>query len=47
MEGSSLTMDFEGFFLHEYLDSFFFDPEDVAYLSMGAISNFGKGTGLF
>jgi len=31
---------------HAYLGSFFLDPEDVTDLSMGAIWNFGKGTGL-
>ena len=31
---------------HTYLGSFFLDPEDVTNLSMGAIWNFGKGTGL-
>jgi len=29
-----------------YLGSFFLDPEDVTYLSMGAVWSFGKGTGL-
>jgi len=31
---------------YAYLGSFFMDPEDVTNLSMGAILNFGKGTGL-
>jgi hypothetical protein len=31
---------------HAYLGSFFWDPQDVTNLSMGAIWNFGKGTGL-
>jgi len=31
---------------HAYLGSFFLDPEDVTNLNMGAIWNFGKGTGL-
>ena len=31
---------------HTYLGSFFLDPEDVMNLRMGAIWNFGKGTGL-
>ena len=31
---------------HAYLGSFFLDPEDVANMSIGAIWNFGKGTGL-
>jgi len=31
---------------HTNLGSFFLDPEDVRKLSMGAIWNFGKGTGL-
>jgi hypothetical protein len=46
MQRASLNGDFEGFFLHAYLGSFFFYPEDVANLSMGAIWNFGKETGL-
>jgi hypothetical protein len=46
MDGDSLTEDFEGLFLHEYLGSFFMDPEDVVNSSMGAISNSGKETGL-
>jgi hypothetical protein len=31
---------------HTYLGSFFLDPEDIRKVSMGAIRNFGKGTGL-
>ena len=31
---------------HATLDSFFLDPEDVKSLSLGAIWNFRKGTGL-
>jgi hypothetical protein len=31
---------------HVYLGSFFLDPEDITSLSMGAIWNFSKGTGL-
>jgi hypothetical protein len=31
---------------HTYLGSFFLDPEDVRELSLGAIWNFIKGTGL-
>jgi len=31
---------------HTYLGSFLLDPEDVMNLSLGAIWNFGKGTGL-
>jgi len=31
---------------HAYLGSFFFDPEDIRVLGMGAIWNFAKGTGL-
>jgi len=31
---------------YAYLGSFFLDPEDVTNLSMGAIWNFGRGTGL-
>jgi len=31
---------------HTYLGSFFFDPEDIRVLGMGAIWNFAKGTGL-
>jgi hypothetical protein len=46
MEGGCHTGDFKGFFLSAYLGSFFLDPEDVANLSIGAIWNFGKGTGL-
>jgi len=30
-----------------YLVSFFLDPEDIRKLSIGAIWNIGKGTGLF
>jgi len=30
---------------HTYLVSFFFDPQDVRSLSMGAIWNFIKGAG--
>jgi len=32
---------------HTYLGSFFLDPEDIRKLSIGAIWNFRKGTGLF
>jgi hypothetical protein len=32
---------------HANLGSFFLDPEDVMNLSMVAIWNYGKGTGLF
>jgi len=32
---------------HTYLGSFFLDPEDIRKLSIGAIWNFAKGTGLF
>ena len=31
---------------HAYLGSFFLDPDDDTNVSMGAIMNFGKGTGL-
>jgi hypothetical protein len=31
---------------HAYLGSFFLDPEDIKSLSLGAIWNFGNGTGL-
>jgi hypothetical protein len=31
---------------HAQLCSFFLDPEDIRKLSIGAILNFGKGTGL-
>jgi hypothetical protein len=31
---------------HTYLGSFFLDPEDIGKLSLGAIWNFAKGTGL-
>jgi len=31
---------------HTYLGSFFLDPEDVRKLSIGAIWNFAKGTGI-
>jgi len=31
---------------HNYLGSFFLDPEDIKKLVMGAIWSFGKGTGL-
>jgi len=31
---------------HICLGSFFLDPEDIRKVSMGAIWNFGKGTGL-
>jgi len=31
---------------HAYLGSFCLDPKNVTNLSMGAIWNFGKGTGL-
>jgi hypothetical protein len=37
MVEGSLTRDFEGFFCHIYLGSFYLDPEDVANLSMGDI----------
>jgi len=30
---------------HARLDSFFLDPEDIMNLRMGAIWNYGKGTG--
>jgi len=30
---------------HPYLDSFFLEPEDMKSLGLGAIWNFGKGTG--
>jgi len=33
-------------FRHTYLGSFFLDPEDIRKLSIGAIWNFAKGTGL-
>jgi hypothetical protein len=33
--------------IHTYLGSFFLDPEDIWKLSIGAIWNFAKGTGLF
>jgi hypothetical protein len=47
MERGSLTGDFEGIlFLHAYLCCYFLDLEDVPILSIGAIWNFGKGTGL-
>jgi hypothetical protein len=29
-----------------YLGSFFMDPEDIKSLSLGAIWNFSKGTGI-
>jgi len=29
-----------------HLGSFFLDPEDITIVSIGAIWNFGKGTGL-
>ena len=45
MEGSSLTGDFEGFFSHAYLGSFFLDPEDVTNLSMSANWKFANETG--
>jgi len=32
--------------IHTYLGSFFLDPEDIRKLSIGAIWNFAKGTGL-
>ena len=31
---------------HAYLGSFFLDPEDIRSISLGAIWNFSKGTGL-
>jgi len=31
---------------HAHVGSFFLDPEDIRKLSIGAICNFGKGTGL-
>jgi hypothetical protein len=31
---------------HEYLGSFFLEPEDIKNISLGAIYNFGKVTGL-
>jgi hypothetical protein len=31
---------------HQYLGSFFFDPEDIRVLGVGGIWNFIKGTGL-
>jgi len=31
---------------HAYLASFFLDPEYIMNLNIGAIWNFGKGTGL-
>jgi hypothetical protein len=31
---------------YTYLGSFFLDPEDIRKLSVGAIWNFAKGTGL-
>ena len=31
---------------YTYLGSFFLEPEDIRKLSIGAIWNFGKGTGL-
>jgi hypothetical protein len=31
---------------HSYLDSFFFDFEDIKKLNIGAIWKFAKGTGL-
>jgi len=31
---------------HVYMGSFFLDPEDIESLSLGAIWNFSKGTGL-
>ena len=31
---------------HTYLGSFVFDPEDIRKLNIGAIWNFGKGTGI-
>jgi len=32
--------------IHTYLGFFFLDPEDIRKLSIGAIRNFAKGTGL-
>jgi len=46
MEGDSLLGILRDFFLHLYLGSVFLDPEDVVNLSIGAIWNFGNGTGL-
>jgi len=31
---------------HQYLGSFFLDPEDIRVLGVGTIWNFIKGTGL-
>jgi hypothetical protein len=31
---------------HAYLDSFFLEPENIKNVSLGAISNSGKATGL-
>jgi len=31
---------------HAYLDSFFLEPEDIKSISLGAIWNFSKATGL-
>jgi hypothetical protein len=31
---------------HAHVESYFLDPEDIRKLSIGAIWNFGKGTGL-
>jgi len=32
---------------HMHLGSFYLDPEDIRKLTIGAIWNFAKGTGLF
>jgi hypothetical protein len=47
MEGGSFIGEFEGFFLTCISGFLLFDPEVVANLSMGAMWNFGKGTGFF
>jgi hypothetical protein len=31
---------------HAYLDSFFLEPEDIKFVSLGAIWNFSKAIGL-
>jgi hypothetical protein len=33
-------------FRHAHWGSFFLDPEDIKKLTIGAIWNYGKGTGL-
>jgi hypothetical protein len=45
MDGGSLTGDI-GFFFDIHIWVPFLDPEDVTNLSIGAIWNCGKGTGL-